>query len=227
MKISNETIAVLKNFSVINKGLVIQQGNTLRTRTKAVFAEATIAEEFPLEVGIYDLPNLLNAIALFKEPEFDFQEDCLRITDVSGKAKIVYAYAGAGLVQLSTKKKNLELPSDTIDFILTEDELVTIQKAVSVLQKPEICISSDGKEVRIGTEDHKQQKGNAYSLVVDGEPHGFSCNMVFDIDNLKFLKGSYEVSVAPYFTQFKNASGHNLRYLIGPEPTSSTFGAAD
>jgi len=223
MKISNESLAILKNFAAINKGIVIQKGNVLRTRTKAVFAEATIAEEFPLEVGIYDLAQLLNVVALFKEPVFDFNEEYLRIAEATGKAETQYAYAGPGLVQLSTKKKSTELPADVITFVLSEDQWATLQKAVSVFQKPEIRISSDGEFVRVGTENHKQTSGSAFSLLVEGEPHGLKCNMVFDMGNMRLLKGSYVVTVTKNYTQFENTSGYNLTYLIGPEPTVSTF----
>ncbi len=226
MKISPETIAVLKNFSAINKGIAISPGNTIRTRTPAVYAEAVIAEEFPLEVGIYDLNNFLNVVALFKEPEFDFSEEYLRIAEANGKAETKYAYAGAGVVQLSTKKQKSEPPAETLDFVFPEEQWTTLQKAVSVFQKPEIRITSDGTHVRIGTENHKQQSGNAFSLLVEGEPHGYKCNMVFDMNNLRLLKGSYEVTVTPIYAQFKNASGYELSYLIAPEPTASQFGNA-
>jgi hypothetical protein len=224
MKISTETLLILKNLADINKGILITPGNQLRTRTKAIFAEATIAEDFPLEVGIYDLKNFLSVVALFKEPEFDFQEQFLLIAEANGLAETRYAYAGSGMVQLTTKRKKTDMPNDTINFVLSEDQWITLGKAMSVFQKPEIKIYSDGDEVRIGTENHKQPSSNAYSIKVDGEAHCYKCNMIFAWDNMKLLKGAYEVTVTPTFTQFRNTSGYDLTYLIAVDPNSSTFG---
>jgi hypothetical protein len=224
MKISPETITILKNFASINKGILITPGTVLRTRTEAVFAEATVVEDFPTEVGIHDLNNFLSVVSLFKEPEFYFEQEYLYITESSGKADTKYAYAGAGMVQLPMRKKKIEVPAERIEFTLNEEQWSVLQKAVAVFNKPELKITSDGKVVRIGTENHKHQQGNIYSLVVDAEPNGVSCNMVFNMENLRLLKGSYKASVTPLFTMFENTSGLSLNYIVGPEPTTSTFG---
>jgi hypothetical protein len=224
MKISNSTLSILKNFSTINKGILLTPGNTLQTRTSAIFASANIEEDFPLEVGIYDVSNFLSVVALFDEAEFEFSEECLRISEADGSADTNYYYAGAGIVQMSSKRKKADLPSQTIDFVMTEEQWSKIQKAASVLQKTEIKITSDGKVVRMTTENHKQPAGNDYSLVMSAEPHGYSCKMVFDLNNLKLMKGAYSVTVTPNYTQFKSTSGPDLTYLIGAEPTTSHFG---
>ena len=226
MKISPETLQILKNFSQINRGILLTPGNVLQTRTKAIYAVANIKEDFPLEVGIYDVSNFLNVVALFTDPDFDFGTDMLRITEADGMADTNYAYAGAGLVQLTSKRKKMDLPSQTIDFTLSEEQWTKVQKAASVLQKPEIKITSDGQTVRVATENHKQPANNAYSLVVEAEPHGYVCKMLFDLNNLRLMKGAYAVTVTPNYTQFKNTSGFDLTYLIGSEPTASHFGTA-
>ena len=57
MKISKETLDVLKNFSAINPNLVINEGNKLSTiaEAKNIMASTTVSETFPKEIGIYDL----------------------------------------------------------------------------------------------------------------------------------------------------------------------------
>ena len=57
MKLSNDTLSVLKNFGSINQGLLFKQGKTLKTVSslKNILAEATINEEIPTEFGVYDL----------------------------------------------------------------------------------------------------------------------------------------------------------------------------
>lgn len=227
MKISNDTLTILKNFASINKGILIKPGNKLVTRTDSLVAEAIIKEEFPLEVGIYDLTQFLNVINLFDSPEFEFGVESLRISEESGNAETLYAYAASGLVSAPHPKKKKELPSDIIEFTLTEEQWNKIQKATSILQREEVKISSDGKVVRMGTATVKGSSGNSFSTVLDADSHGLSCNMFYNKNHLPLLKGSYQGVVTSMYTMFKNTSGFDLTYYIGFEPTSSTFGSTN
>ena len=67
MKLSNETVTVLKNFSTINQNLVIKEGTELTTMSalKNIVARATVKDTFPQEVAIYDLNEFLSALSLF------------------------------------------------------------------------------------------------------------------------------------------------------------------
>ena len=66
MKLSESTLSLLKNFSTINQSILFKQGTKLRTISvmKNILAEATIAEEFPKDFGIYDLNQYLNGLSL-------------------------------------------------------------------------------------------------------------------------------------------------------------------
>ena len=61
MKISNETLAILKNFASINTNIVVREGSVLATVSegKNILTLATVSESFPREFAVYDLPNLL------------------------------------------------------------------------------------------------------------------------------------------------------------------------
>ena len=54
MKLSDDTVNVLKNFSGINQSLQFKTGNTLKTISplRTIFVEATVSETFPKEFGI-------------------------------------------------------------------------------------------------------------------------------------------------------------------------------
>ena len=56
MKLSSETIDVLKNFSNINQNLLVKEGSKLRTMStmKNILAEVDVSETMPREFGIYD-----------------------------------------------------------------------------------------------------------------------------------------------------------------------------
>ena len=77
MKLSSDTLSVLKNFGSINQGLLFKQGKTLKTVSshKNILAEVTITEEIPAEFGVYDLNNFLSVVSLHKDdPSFEFDE---------------------------------------------------------------------------------------------------------------------------------------------------------
>ena len=57
VSISNDTLSVLRNFSSINPNVVLKPGQEVKTISEAknILAVADIAEDFPTEMGIYDL----------------------------------------------------------------------------------------------------------------------------------------------------------------------------
>ena len=74
MKLSSNTTMVLKNFATINQNLVIKEGSELLTMSsmKNIVAKATVEENFPKEIAIYDLNEFLASLSIFKSiPIFD------------------------------------------------------------------------------------------------------------------------------------------------------------
>jgi hypothetical protein len=69
MKLSNDTLNVLKNFASINQSIMFKKGKTLKTVSggKNVLAEATINEEIPADFGVYNLNEFLSVLSLHKE----------------------------------------------------------------------------------------------------------------------------------------------------------------
>ena len=69
MKLSDNALAILKNFAGINNSILVKQGNKLRTISvaKNILAEAEIKEEFPRDFAIYDLNQFLNCL-LYTSP---------------------------------------------------------------------------------------------------------------------------------------------------------------
>ena len=229
MKFSPETLTILKNYTAINKGVVFHPGNKLYSRTDSLIADATVTETFEKEVGISDLSCLLNIIGLYDDPVLDFGDDCLRIAESDGKAETMYVYAPPGIVSGGAvpKPKMMQIDEEAIDFVITEDQWTKIQKAISFLSREELKITSDGKTVRIGSANHKNSNVSSFSIVLDADPHGIECHMVYKRDDMPLLKGSYSGKVGPRFTIFKNTSGYDLTYVVAVEPTTSTFGIED
>ena len=92
MKLSKETLTILKNFSSINGGIQFLEGNEVRVASmdKTVMGIAKIKEEFPQDFAIYDLPMFLQVHSLFNEPELEFHEDYLIFKE--GRRRTKYHY---------------------------------------------------------------------------------------------------------------------------------------
>ena len=76
MKLSEQTVSILKNFSTINQNLVIKEGSEISTMSamKNIVSKSEVEEPFPVEFAIYDLNEFLSAMSLFTNPDLDFNE---------------------------------------------------------------------------------------------------------------------------------------------------------
>ena len=154
MKISNETIEVLKNFATINTGIAVKQGDVLHTISpqKNIVAKAKVAETFPLPFAIYDLTNLLGVISMYKEgAEIEFHEKELAISGYGGRSHIHYRYTEKNLI-ITPPEKEIVIPNEDVSFELSSDDLTHIQRAAGVLQAPQLVIEGvEGQhEVALG-----------------------------------------------------------------------------
>ena len=68
MKMSKDTLSVLKNFSQINSNLLVKPGNRITTVSPAknIVCEANVSEHFNVQFGIFDLSKFLGTVSLLK-----------------------------------------------------------------------------------------------------------------------------------------------------------------
>ena len=112
MKLSEQTISILKNFSNINSGLFFQTGKQIKTvaPSKAILAHANIAEEIPVEFGIYDLNRLLGVLSLIEQPDIEFGDKQLVLKDATRSSRgQKQTYCDASLV-VRPPDKEVALP---------------------------------------------------------------------------------------------------------------------
>ena len=130
MKISENTRDILKNFSTINSGIVVKEGNTFRTISamKNIMAKATVSEEFS-DFAIYDLSEFLGAISLFNDADFDFGNSSVVISDAN--SSMVYFFAAENTV--ISPQKDISFPEPEITFTLTQQVRNAVEKASAVL----------------------------------------------------------------------------------------------
>ncbi len=220
MKLSNETLTVLKNFAGINQSILVKKGNKLRTISiaKNILAGATISEVFPCEFAIYDLNQFLNGLGLHQDPDLDFSENSY-ITIREGKRRVKYFYADPNVI-VSPPEKEIKLPSEDVCFQLESGSLEKLVKAAAVYQLPDIAAIGDAGVIRLVVRDKKNDTSNEYSIVVGETDEQFTFN--FKVENIsKIISGSYDVVVSSKFlSQFTNIK-YNLCYWIALEPDST------
>jgi hypothetical protein len=221
MKLSDNTIAILKNFSGINQSLLFKQGNTLKTISvmKNILAEATIEEDLPKDFGIYDLNQFLNGLSLHKNAELDFENDNY-IVIREGKSRSKYFFADPSVI-ITPPDKSINLPSQDVCFLLDTKELDRLLKAAAVYQLPDFSVVGEAGVVKLVVRDKKNDTSNDFSVVVGETDDVFTFN--FKVENLRILPGTYEVVISQkLLSQFKNTN-IDVSYWVALEP-DSTFG---
>ena len=106
MKLSDNALAILKNFAGINNSILVKQGNKLRTISvaKNILAEAEIKEDFPRDFAIYDLNQFLNGLSLHQDPDLDFNQDSY-LSIKEGKRRVKYFFADPNVI-IAPPEKN-------------------------------------------------------------------------------------------------------------------------
>jgi len=219
MKLSDNTLTILKNFAGINNSILVKQGNKLRTISvaKNILAEADITEEFPRDFAIYDLNQFLNGLSLHHDPDLDFKENSY-LSIKEGKRRVKYFFADPNVI-ISPPEKDIKLPSQDVCFQLDSTSLEKLVKAAAVYQLPDLSAIGEAGVIKLVVRDKKNDTSNEYAIVV-GETDGeFTFN--FKVENIKIIPGAYDVVVSSkLLSQFTNTK-YNLSYWIALEPDSN------
>ena len=222
MKLTDSTLAVLKNFAGINNSILVKKGNQLRTISvaKNILAEAEIPEDFPRDVAIYDLNQFLNGLSLHQDPNLDFTEDS-HITIKEGRRRVKYFYADPQVI-IAPPDKEINLPTQEVCFQLESTSLEKLVKAAAVYQLPDLSVIGANGEITMVVRDKKNDTSNEYAVNVGETDSNFEFN--FKMENIKIIPGAYDVVISSkLLSEFTNTQ-YNLKYFIALEPDSTFNG---
>lgn len=226
MKLSNETVGVLKNFSSINANIVIQNGDTIRTISEAknIFAKAKLQESFDTSFGIYDLNEFLGAYSMFKDPDIVVSADNSSATIKEGKSSVKYFFSDPSI--LTSPAKDVQLPSVEVSFSLSQDDMAAIRRASSALGVTDVVIEGKaGESTAVArVTDVRDATSNSFEieLDIDTRPEdGFK--IVYNIANFKFLPSNYKVEISKILVSKFTNEDSSIEYFVALEK-SSTFG---
>jgi hypothetical protein len=218
MKLSKDTIALLKNFASINPNLVITPGNTIKTITeaKSILASATIAESFTQTLGIYDLNEFVSALSLVEDPDVTVEE----ATVVISGSNTTVRYRLADPEILTKPTKNVTMPPADVKVTLTADVLNKVRKGASVLGHVSVSLRSENGSIALAVVDPKNTAANSY--IVDlGVKTDAKFNFDFLLTNLRFVDGDYVLEVSSRLISKWSATSSDLSYLVALEKTSA------
>ena len=86
MLLSQNTVKILQNYSNINPGIILHQGNFQYTGSpigSALVTSVTLPEDFPKEIVINDLDKFLKFYKNIKDAEIEFEDDYLTIKNTN------------------------------------------------------------------------------------------------------------------------------------------------
>ena len=221
MKLSEHTTSVLKNFATINQNLVIKQGKNLSTMSamKNIIASATVEEQFPKDVAIYDLNEFLASLSLFTSPVLDFQDNHVLITEENNsKNSLKYYYSDPSVV--TSPSKMVTMPSKEVTFDMSSNELSKIKRAAGVINAPDLVLEKNGSGSFLTAKDKKNDTANNYSTDITTNSDG-TYKFYFKTENLKLMDGDYDVEVSSKNISHFSSKSKDVEYFIALEPEST------
>ena len=218
MKLTAETINILKNYASINQNIQFKEGNKLSTISpqKNILTHAEISENVPSTFAIYDLNKFLGALSLFNDPEVNVGEGKLNIT--GGGYELDYVYADPTMLVLPPEK-SLDFPDPEIQFKMSKEDYDSCIKGAQVLSCPELVVEGNGSKIHLVATDTSNSSTDLFRKEVGTTDGNFQ--MVFKLENMKMMSGGYQVNISSKGIAHFVHETSKLQYWIATEQNSN------
>ena len=218
--LSKKTLDVLKNFSTINSSIVFRKGSTVRTISNAenILAKFTGEEVFPNDFAIYDLSQFLSGISLFSDPQLEFDNESF-VNIRGGRQSARYYFSDPEITLKSAPEKNVKFPGADLQFNLTGEDLIALQKASAVYSLPDLTFQSEegSNVIKLILRDKENDTSNTYEQSISGDFTG-EYSLDVKIENIRLLPGDYSVKVSKHLISEWTNQNLDLTYYIALEP---------
>jgi hypothetical protein len=227
VKISKDTLKILKNYKNINLSYISKSGNIIRTLSDAknIYAVANVDEEFP-DFAIYDLKKFLGIVDLFEEPDFTFHDKYLTVS--TGRQKTKYFFSDPTVLTVKLPDKEINISDVLVEFMLTVDDISIINSVADKLSLPDLTVQIINDVVVAVVCDKSTSASNNHIITLDSANlfpdviGDIDISLNFKIENLKLLSGDYWVELSKKkISKFTNQH-LDLTYYIAMEATSVT-----
>ena len=211
MKLSKKTLAVLKNFAAINQSIVVKPGNVIETisNVKDIFAKITVEETFEKGFAIYDLNEFLGVVSLFEDPDFEFNDGQVIISQ--GKMKQKYYYADPAVIT-SPPEKGVTLPSVEVKASMQKEQWGVAIRAASANNASTLTFTNG--DIIIHDKGVPNSNNFAFEKVAS---HEVDYNLSISVEKLKMIMDDYDIEVCSKgLARFSGAQG--IDYFIALLP---------
>lgn len=215
MKLSESTLAILKNFANINSGVVLKAGKVQKTISPemSILVEAEIADDIPNEFGIYDLNQFLGNLTTLNDPELEFNDKYVLMS--KNGIKLNYYACSPNLITAPPDKQLTMKQVDTA-FTLTHNNLQILLKLASMNNLSNLSVIGKNGEILLQTHEKANDTSN-YANVKIADHTGEDFSTSFKTDNLKLVSDDYDVEVQlGGFAKF-TAKTKKITYFIALE----------
>ena len=219
MNLSNDTIAIFKNFANINQNILVKPGKKLNTIStmKNILATADVKEDFEQEFAIYDLPEFLRTLDLFETPTLKFNGgSSVGISGKDGGSSSKYTFADKSVIVAPTKA--ISMPDTDITFKFDKANLNRLMKGVVTLNLPDIEVIGDGSKIKLVANDRKNKASNKFDIEIGTTDKTFKA--YFKAENFKMIEDDYDVVVSKQKISHFVARQKPVQYWIALEPES-------
>lgn len=197
MKLSNKTASIMKSLSGINIGMVIPKGKMIQVASEPrdILARYMCEEDFPIQYGIADVPNFIQTIGLFDNPDLDFKTSHLDIK--SGRNKCAYHYITNPDYISHSLWLIIEDDDYMLDFSLTEEDITNIQKASNIMTLDRLIFSNEDGKLVCNVVSSAGESDNTYGIELCDIDKALDFEMIMRVaENFRFFAGDYSIRIA-------------------------------
>lgn len=198
VKVSADTLDILKVVQKINNSLKFTEGNMIRSArvNGSVLFEAEIQESFPQDFSIYEMNKFLSVLSLtdFKDStELVFDNDSHLVVK-AGSTKVKYFFAAESFT--AHPGKTITLPKVDIEFDVTQETLASFIRAADALGHKTLMIRVvDGVLSLVATTPSTDSSNDYEVQLMEDVDMQDTYEAVIARDNFILYPGDYTVQV--------------------------------
>lgn len=216
MKLSENTLSVLKNFATINSGVVLQKGKIQKTISpeQTILVEATLEDDMPTEFGIYDLNQFLGNVTTLANPEMTFATESVQMND--GSFNLNYYSCSPNLIISPPRDKDLVLKNPEVSFDIPAATLQKLLRLAAMNNLPHITVIGKNGKLTVRSHEKTNDTSNSADVAI-GDYSGDDFAVSFKTENLKMVSDDYSVQIKiGGFSCWINKKG-TMKYFIALE----------
>jgi hypothetical protein len=194
MKLTDQTLAVLKNFASINQSAVFKAGNVIKAvpTSRRLLASHVLEEALPVDFAIYDLSRFISVATLLGNPELEFHSNYVEMIGENNSVK--YGFSDESLIDGPDYEKVFTIANPVAETEISQAKLQKIRQASQILNAPNISIIGDGMDIKLSVHDANNKSSDRYNIQLGKTDKNFVVNTT--IEQFKFLPDDYDVVIS-------------------------------